>query len=208
MHYFIYPSKDAFITNDPSFVSKNTGLDEILEVEKNTVTNVTGGLDSILSRAILSFDQSALSSSFTTESRYFLVLKTSDSSEVPTDYTLAAYPLASDWVMGTSYKYDGTSDDVGASWLYSNGANQSKWNGGVWYVNQFQTASGFGFSEPPTPSPTPYNPFPNCTSSMPIQGYFSGSISGDVSQSRLDGTISGTFIGSYNTSSLSGSISG
>jgi hypothetical protein len=34
MHYFLYPTKDAYISNDPAYITKNTGLDEILEVEK------------------------------------------------------------------------------------------------------------------------------------------------------------------------------
>ena len=34
MHYFLYPTKDAYISNDPAYMYKNTGLDEILEVEK------------------------------------------------------------------------------------------------------------------------------------------------------------------------------
>ena len=34
MHYFLYPTKDAFISNDPAYTLKNTGIDEILELEK------------------------------------------------------------------------------------------------------------------------------------------------------------------------------
>jgi hypothetical protein len=34
MHYFLYPTKDTFITNYPAYMYKNMGLDEILEVEK------------------------------------------------------------------------------------------------------------------------------------------------------------------------------
>lgn len=34
MHYFLYPTKDTTITNDPLYMYKNMGLDEILEVEK------------------------------------------------------------------------------------------------------------------------------------------------------------------------------
>ncbi len=34
MHYFLYPTKDTFITNYPTYMYKNMGLDELLEVEK------------------------------------------------------------------------------------------------------------------------------------------------------------------------------
>jgi hypothetical protein len=36
MHYFLYPTKDTTLSNDPKFVYKNMGLDEIIEVEKRT----------------------------------------------------------------------------------------------------------------------------------------------------------------------------
>ena len=39
MHYFLYPSKDTFITNDPVYMYKNMGIDEILEVEKRVSYN-------------------------------------------------------------------------------------------------------------------------------------------------------------------------
>jgi hypothetical protein len=34
MHYFLYPTKDTFITNYPPYMYKNMGLDELIEVEK------------------------------------------------------------------------------------------------------------------------------------------------------------------------------
>lgn len=39
MHYFLYPTKDTTISNDPTYMFKNMGLDEILEVEKRTSIN-------------------------------------------------------------------------------------------------------------------------------------------------------------------------
>ena len=36
MHYFLYPTKDTTLSNDPEFIYKNMGLDEIIEVEKRT----------------------------------------------------------------------------------------------------------------------------------------------------------------------------
>jgi hypothetical protein len=39
MHYFLYPTKDTTISNDPSYMFKNMGLDEILEVEKRISVN-------------------------------------------------------------------------------------------------------------------------------------------------------------------------
>lgn len=39
MHYFLYPTKDTTISDAPSYMYKNMGLDEILEVEKRMATN-------------------------------------------------------------------------------------------------------------------------------------------------------------------------
>lgn len=42
MHYFLYPTQDAYISNDPGYMHKNTGLDEILEIEKRISYNSCG----------------------------------------------------------------------------------------------------------------------------------------------------------------------
>jgi hypothetical protein len=36
MHHFIYPSKDTYITNETNYLSKNLGIDELLEVKAKT----------------------------------------------------------------------------------------------------------------------------------------------------------------------------
>jgi hypothetical protein len=36
MHHFIYPSKDTYITNETNYLSKNVGIDELLELKANT----------------------------------------------------------------------------------------------------------------------------------------------------------------------------
>ena len=34
MHYFLYPTKDTYVTNDPTYMNKNMGLDEIMQLDK------------------------------------------------------------------------------------------------------------------------------------------------------------------------------
>lgn len=48
MHYFIYPTKDAYISSDPAYINKNTGLDEILEVEKRISYSSCASADSYI----------------------------------------------------------------------------------------------------------------------------------------------------------------
>lgn len=201
MHYFLYPTKDTTLSNHPNYMFKNMGLDEILEVEKRTYPIATttsasgqiepafGAKDTSLSRAILHFNLTDISASVAAgqippEAKFFLSMKVAESQEVPVSYTLAAWPLAKEWTMGTGYKYDGQGVADGASWKFADGttlkwwASQSLYNlegGGIWYVSASVLGSGSGYAQPPFVSPTPYDPFPYCSGSFPTGS--SGSIS-------------------------------
>lgn len=219
MHYFLYPTQDAYISNDPAYIYKNTGLDEILEIEKRVSYNScastvsytklvgytsssielldgpmsasfdSGSTDprivsssfvkyasstagSVLSRALLQFDFSEISQSLATNQitnpKFYLNLKICESSEIPTKYALAAYPVADSWIMGTGYKYDGQTVSDGVSWKFKDGVT-SLWmsgslvdcsGGGLWYISGSLISSGSGYAEPPYIDT--YNPFPDC----------------------------------------------
>jgi hypothetical protein len=197
MHYFLYPTKDAFISNDPDLMFKNMGRDEILEVEKQTTPIKTystgssgsiypqaevsfGSENTILSRALLQFNLTDISRSIALgtiiDPKFYLTLKTAQAWEVPVSYTLAAYPLAVNWSMGTGYRYDGSSIADGVSWKFADGVTQTWWTpeslidnsgGGIWYVSASLFGSGSGYAQPPFASPTPYDPFPYCSGSAP-----------------------------------------
>ena len=102
MHYFIYPTKDSFITETTS--SKNYGYDEILHLEKESNSYSTGS-DGV-SRILLQFDYSNISSSIVagdiSNPTYKLKLyevegqKSSDK-----EYSLSAFPLSQSWEEGT-----------------------------------------------------------------------------------------------------------
>lgn len=218
MHYFSYPSKDAYISNDPAYIFKNTGLDEILEVEKRISFNSCASLGSyivqvgytsssiellsgsmsasynsgstdprvvsssyvyknspsagaVLSRALLHFDLSTISASLASSDpnkpinpRFYLNLKICESVEVPTKYSLAAYPVSQSWIMGTGYKYDGTTTPDGVTWKFSDGYIE-KWmsgsltdctGGGNWWISSSLVSgsavgvvgSGSGYVQP------------------------------------------------------------
>jgi len=259
MHTFIYPSKDSYITNETSYVNKNLGIDEILELKSvpqlnkllNLYTNVpvsgtyassiknysgsfygnlsgsdtsiytkfyisgssaftasnfngrvsgsynattttgstlsgfsgsvsgfvtgslTGSFSGIfsyasgsltsfngsltgvvsgtmdvyepyytyyntpeMSRILIKFDISNLSSSLTTGNittdniKFYLKLKSTETNEVPTDYTIYAFPVSQSWNMGTG-RYSTGGDSIGVSWNYTNdaGTGASYWYG-------------------------------------------------------------------------------
>ena len=156
MHHFIYPSKDAFITNQPNLMLKNTGLDEILEVETTIQPkSCTGTSGSVVSRTIIQFNLDELSASLSSNNvsspKFFLNLRCCESNEVPLSYTLFAFPLASEWTMGSGYKFDGSIVADGASWKFSDGKSV-KWypssslldcsGGGTWFTDVSNISSG------------------------------------------------------------------
>lgn len=166
MHYYLYPTKDATITNYPSFLLKNAGIDEILEIEKtiqeDSCANIPG---EVYSRALLQFDLTEISQSIATgkitNPEFFINLKVAENIEVPVEYTIKAYPLAKPWNMGTGYKFDGACIADGVSWKYTDGVDE-KWyevssqslydtnclGGGVWYVDTDLVVTGSPYVEP------------------------------------------------------------
>ncbi len=160
MHYFLYPSKDAFITNQPNLMLKNMGLDEVVEVEKTIQPkSCTGARGSVISRTLIEFDLSGISASIANGSmpspEFTLNLRCSQAEEVPLGYGVVVYPMAMPWVMGTGYKFDGRIDADGVSWKFSDGSATKWWTtsslmdcsgGGVWFTDSGSTQSGYGWT--------------------------------------------------------------
>lgn len=173
MHYYLYPTKDATITNYPSLLQKNTGIDEILEIEKTIQDDsCVGGTGPVYSRALIQFDITQISQSISNGTivnpSFYLNLKVAENIEVPTEYSLKAFPLAKFWNMGTGYKFDGAFSSNGVTWKYADG-NEEKWyevfsqsfydtncfGGGAWYVDTDLVVTG-----------SPYIPPDNYTASL------------------------------------------
>lgn len=99
-----YPaSKDATLYSiNPT---QNTGRDEILEISKTYELGVLS-----ISRPIIQFDVNEISGSLASGDIIItsadLILKQSESDEIPTDYVIEMYPLNTDWEMGIGTKYD------------------------------------------------------------------------------------------------------
>jgi hypothetical protein len=149
MYYFVTSSKDSTIfLQQPS---QNTGLDEALEVSKIFYGNLKD-----TARALIKFETTNLSSSLAsgevTMSSADLILTEYESSEIPIDYTIYAYPVSQSWDMGIGTRFDEISSD-GVSWLtrtskkwlgtgYSTGTTGSfNGNGGTWYTGSAASQS-------------------------------------------------------------------
>ena len=156
MHYFTFPSQDT--TFYEQHQSRNTGLDEILEVRKDM--NATG-TQIYVSRALVKFDLTYISESLSSElitsgssTKFYLNLFDANSSALNTDQTLYSYPVSQSWNNGS-----GKNDSVpeitdGAGWKWKdNGITQTQWNtvsgsGGTWYSGSGYEASQSFTNEP------------------------------------------------------------
>ena len=129
MHHFIYPSKDATMYKVQN--TQNTGLDEIIEIEKAYYNNTLREI----ARGLLKFDISTISASISDGTisknhKVYLNLKISEANQIPLDYTLYAYPVSQSWQMGIGTKFDGVTG-TGVSWLYRDSSDiGTKWISG------------------------------------------------------------------------------
>jgi hypothetical protein len=133
-YYFLTASKDASIYLQQPF--QNTGLDEILEVSKVYYGNIKD-----VSRALIKFDFDVVSEFISggkielDEVR--LLLKETESNEIPLRYTVFAHPISGSWEMGIGSRFDNITT-AGAVWRYREGDSRLDWFGGI---GEFETGS-------------------------------------------------------------------
>jgi len=158
-----YPTKDATIYEQ--YPNKNTGLDDILEINKVVINS-----SSYNSRVLLNFDYNAISSSIASLGynpnafNYNLKLFVAEANEIPTDYSLYCYPTSGSWDMGVGRYGNIPETTTGVSWTYRRSATDlsSRWEtgsftanttgssvatkgGGVWYTN-FVASQSFSYT--------------------------------------------------------------
>ncbi len=150
MHYFEYPSVDATIYEGSVTQSQNTGLDEILEIRKDTNNNA-----SVInvSRILIKFDISTISqsvhnSTISSNAKYYLNLYDANSSNLTTSQSLYGYPVSQSWIGGEGRFHDNPKDTEGVSWRYRVGETDgTQWisgsndTGGNWYSGSGYEAS-------------------------------------------------------------------
>lgn len=132
MYHFISASKDATVyLQQPN---QNTGLDGILEVSKTYY----GGVKEV-SRALLYFDVSNIYEFQLEEAT--LILKETESEEIPLEFAIEANPVSQSWQMGIGTRFDEIST-MGVSWYFRDGktpwspiTNHADWQSGS-FVNQ------------------------------------------------------------------------
>jgi len=123
MYYFLTASKDASVyLQQPD---QNAGLDEVLEVSKVYYGNIKD-----VSRALLKFDLNGVSQSIAGGTvrldEATLILKETDSEELPLEFTLEAYPISQSWEMGNGTRFDDIST-AGVTWNNREGDTIERW---------------------------------------------------------------------------------
>jgi hypothetical protein len=117
--YKIFPTKDASIYS--YYPTKNTGLDEILDISLyDSITNTAE-----VSRALLAFSNTEITDVLSnkigsTNYKAYLKLYLANASEIPLDYTLYCHPISSSWDMGVGRAANVPSTTNGVSWKYKN----------------------------------------------------------------------------------------
>ena len=156
MIYFLTASKDATLyLQQPN---QNTGLDEILEISKVFYGNIKD-----VTHALIKFDVAHLSSSLVsgdinlTDAK--LILKETESDELPLEYTIYANAVSGSWEMGRGNRFDEITT-AGVTWNYREGDTKVDWLennfapnttasvnngvGGTWYT-QYETSQAFNY---------------------------------------------------------------
>jgi hypothetical protein len=122
-YYFLTASKDATLyLQQPN---QNTGLDEILEISKIYYGNIKD-----VSHTLIKFDLGYISKSIVDNSIGFndatLILRETQTNEIPLEYTIYANALSGSWQMGTGTRFDNISTQ-GVTWNYREGDTKVDW---------------------------------------------------------------------------------
>lgn len=149
MYLTIFPEKDATIYSQ--YPTKNTGVDQILEISKKTfgAPSLTENDESVYygqtynSRILIKFDLSSIPSGVNFES--YLTLKATSAEQLPTNYSLYAFPISSSWENGTGYYSNTPEISNGTSWKYKS----SKLTGTEWLTSSFNSGTTGSFNSVP-----------------------------------------------------------
>jgi len=122
-YYFLTASKDATVyLQQPN---QNTGLDEILEISKIYYGNIKD-----VSHTLIKFEHAYLSASISNGTIKFdtatLILKETQSEEIPLEYTIYANPVSGSWEMGIGTRFDNINTQ-GVTWNYREGDTKLDW---------------------------------------------------------------------------------
>ena len=141
MHYFIYATKDAWISSGSSHIDgtsyrdQNFGQDEILEIKKEfwnqSFDYQTRALISFAGTEFINVSQSIVAGDITNPKFYLRLYEAAGTQELSTEYKLAAFPLSQSWDEGIGKFGDNPKATNGVSWNNRNyypGSSEVTWS--------------------------------------------------------------------------------
>jgi len=155
MHYFEFGKRDTTLYSGGTTASRNTGIDEILEINK--VVNNNGTVGNV-SRILIDFDltyisQSVVDGKIPSTAKYYLNLFDATSEEVEVEQPLHIYMVSGSWKQGTGkLDHDPVTDD-GATYQYRDHEAKTPWvtgsvltDGGAWFTastGQYEVSTSY-----------------------------------------------------------------
>ena len=159
MHYFEFGKRDTTLYSGGTTASRNTGIDEILEVNK--VVNNNGTVGNV-SRILIDFDLSYISKSIQdgkipSTAKYYLNLYDATSDELEAEQPLHIYMVSGSWKQGSGKLDHDPVTDNGASYQYRNHEAKTPWvtgsvltDGGAWFTasidGQYEVSSSYNLT--------------------------------------------------------------
>ena len=155
MHYFEFGKRDTTLYSGGTTASRNTGIDEILEINK--VVNNNGTVGNV-SRVLIDFDLSFISKSIQdgkipSTAKYYLNLFDATSEEVEVEQPLHVYMVSGSWKQGSGKLDHDPVTDNGATYQYRNHEAKTPWvtgsvltEGGTWFTasnGQYEVSSSY-----------------------------------------------------------------
>ena len=133
---FLYSEKSCTLYKHYKY--KNTGSDEVLELENDVSSNGSR----LVSRILIKYNLSSIKPDPLQNNQYFLNLKVTQKTELENNSKIELYPIYGTWEEGKGRFADNEVDYSGASWEYRD-SSLAPWNnsdtsvpatgGGAWY---------------------------------------------------------------------------
>ena len=159
MHYFEFGKRDTTLYSGGTTASRNTGLDEILEINKVVANN--GSVQNV-SRILIDFDLSFISKSIQdgkipSTAKYYLNLYDATSEEVEAEQPVHIYMVSGSWKQGTGKLDHNPVTDDGATYQYRDHEAKTPWvtgsvltDGGAWFTasvdGQYEVSSSYNLT--------------------------------------------------------------
>jgi hypothetical protein len=143
----LFPEKDATLYEVSA--SMNTGIDQVLELEK--VVTQASTPKKFNSRIVQKYDISTVSASIVDGTiglgfKAYLNLHTFEEYGIPYDHEIYAYPLSQSFSNGTGRKLQSPKNFNGVSWQYRNYSTTTN-SGDIWATASFASTSTGSFTE-------------------------------------------------------------